>query len=279
MRLAVVLVAMGTVSAAILAPARAQENAAVTGVPGEPDESAVVDVSTLPSTPPIFRLPVSTGLVHVPRRRPPDSERPLIEELRREWLAPARPTVPLGPSPALSGGFGALGDPNTVIPPDTNGAVGPNHLMATLNSEIRLQNRSGATINTVTLDSFWSAVDGGGGTFDPKTLYDPFANRWISVACDDAQSASSAILVGVSQTGNPNGSWFQFRINSDAGVWADFPSVGFNGKWVVVQLNMFTIPAPTSARTSTCSTAPRSTRAAAASSRSRTPTASRRPPR
>ena len=242
MRLAVVLVAIGTVSAAILAPARAQQNTSITGVPGEPDESAVVDVSTLPRTPPIFRLPVSTGLVHVPRRRPPDSERPVIDALRREWVPPARPALALGPSPGLAGGFGALGDPNTVIPPDTNGAVGPNHLMTTLNSDVKFQNRSGASLGTVSLDTFWSAVDGGGGTFDPKTLYDPFANRWISVACDDAQSASSAILVGVSQTGNPTGSWFQFRISSDAGVWADFPSVGFNGKWVVVQLNMFTIP-------------------------------------
>jgi hypothetical protein len=247
MRLALVLVALGILSAASAAPAAAQQNAPITGVPGVPDESAVVDVSTLPSTPPIFRLPVSTGLVHIPRRRPPDSERPVPDALRRESLAPARPTVPLGPSPALAGGFSGLDDPNTVIPPDTNGAVGPNHLMVTLNSQVHFQNRGGSPLGApVTLDTFWSAVDGGGGTFDPKTLYDPFANRWISVACDDAQSTSSAILVGVSQTGNPMGSWFQFRIDADPGpgpdVWADFPSVGFNGKWVVVQLNMFTIP-------------------------------------
>jgi hypothetical protein len=242
MRLAVVLVAVGTVSAAIVTPAAAQENASIPGIPGVPDESAVVDVSTLPSTPPIFRLPVSTGLVHVPRRRPPDSERPVPDALRSEWLAPARSVAPLGPSPGLAGGFAGLGDPNTVIPPDTNGAVGPNHLMVSLNSQVRFQNRSGGTLGTVTLDTFWSAVDGGGGTFDPKTLYDPFADRWISVACDDAQSASSAILVGASQTGNPMGAWFQFRVNADPGVWADFPSVGFNGKWVVVQLNMFDFP-------------------------------------
>ena len=189
------------------------------------------------------------------------------EALRREWRAPALPAVPLAPSPGLAGGFIGLGDPNTVIPPDTHGAVGPSHLMVSLNSQVRFQNRSGASLRApVTLDTFWSAVDGGGGTFDPKTLYDPFANRWISVACDDAQSASSAILVGASQTGDPTGSWFQFRINAEPGVWADFPSVGFNGKWVVVQLNIVHHPGrSTRARTSTCSTAPRSTQAAARS--------------
>ena len=242
MRRALVLVAAGLASAAFVAPVAAQENEPITGVPGQPDESAVVDVRALASTPPIFRLPVSTGLVHIPRRRPPDSERPVPDALRREWRAPALAPVPLAPSPGLAGGFIGLGDPNTVIPPDTHGAVGPNHLMVSLNSQVRFQNRSGTPLATVTLDTFWSAVSGGGGTFDPKTLYDPFANRWISVACDDAQSASSAILVGASQTGDPTGSWFQFRINAEPGVWADFPSVGFNGKWVVVQLNMFTIP-------------------------------------
>ena len=71
MRRALVLVAAGLASAAFVAPVAAQENEPITGVPGQPDESAVVDVSALASTPPIFRLPVSTGLVHIPRRARP----------------------------------------------------------------------------------------------------------------------------------------------------------------------------------------------------------------
>ena len=47
-------------------------------------------------------------------------------------------------------------DPN-VGPPDTQGAVGPNHLMVTLNSQVRIQDRSGRALSTVTLSDFWRA--------------------------------------------------------------------------------------------------------------------------
>ncbi len=147
------------------------------------------------------------------------------------------PLAPQSPAPASS--FPALGDNNTVIPPDTHGAVGPNHLMVTLNTQVRVQNRSGAAINTVSLNAFWSAVAGGSGVFDPKVLYDPNGGRWIFTACDDAQSASSALLIGVSQTSDPTGNWNLFRIDVGSSVWADYPSLGFNRDWIVVQVNMF----------------------------------------
>ncbi len=227
---------------AVAAQAAGQEDEPRTGVPGEVSASAVVNVRELKETPPSRPEPVIGGLIHVPLRRPPDSLRPVPEGLRAPFAPPEREVLPLGPSPALTESFLAQPDSNTHIPPDTHGAVGPNHLMVTLNSQIRFQNRSGGLIVQNSLNGFWSAVNGGGGTFDPRTLYDPYANRWISVACDDPRSASSAILVGASQTGDPTGLWHQFRIDADATdtVWADFPSVGFNSKWIVVQLNMFT---------------------------------------
>ncbi|HET7090908.1 MAG TPA: hypothetical protein VFL17_19940, partial [Anaerolineae bacterium] len=149
------------------------------------------------------------------------------------------PLAPQSPAPASS--FPALEDNNSVIPPDTHGAAGPNHLMVTLNSQVRIQNRSGAAINTVSLNAFWSAVAGSSGVFDPKVLYDPYGGRWIFTACDDAQRASSALLIGVSQTSDPTGNWNLFRIDSDAAnrAWVDYPSLGFNKDWIVVQVNMF----------------------------------------
>ena len=151
------------------------------------------------------------------------------------------PLAPQSPAPASS--FPALGDNNTVIPPDTHGAAGPNHLMVTLNTQVRVQDRSGAALTTVSLHAFWSAVAGGSGVFDPKVLYDPYGGRWIFTVCDDAQSANSALLIGVSQTSDPTGNWNLFRIDADAAdrAWADYPSLGFNKDWIVVQVNMFNI--------------------------------------
>jgi len=160
--------------------------------------------------------------------------------------APAREgfPMPLGPSPSITEDFEALPDDMNVIPPDTFGAVGPSHLLVTLNSEVRVSSRTGAPlVPDRTLNGFWGPVlAGGGGTFDPRAVYDPYANRWIMVSCDDAQASTSALLLAVSQSGDPTGTWNGYRFDVDASNtrWADYPSVGFNAKWVVVQFNLFT---------------------------------------
>jgi hypothetical protein len=155
---------------------------------------------------------------------------------------PAAPTQPspLAPSPAPAASFIALDDDDTFIPPDTQGAVGPNHLMVTLNRGVRIQDRLGTALSTVLLASFWSST-GATGVFDPRLVYDPFNNRWIFASVSNGSSAASSVLVGVTQTSDPTGTWNLYRITADSGgmKWADFPSLGFNKDWVVVTVNMF----------------------------------------
>ena len=90
--------------------------------------------------------------------------------------AVAAPEMPRPLSPALATNFAAAPDNTHEIPPDTQGAVGPNHLVTTLNGTFLIQNRSGGTISSTDLDTFWGVA----GTFDPKILYDPFNNRWMT---------------------------------------------------------------------------------------------------
>jgi len=145
---------------------------------------------------------------------------------------------PLSPPPASS--FAALGDDGFEIPPDTHGAVGPNHLMVTLNTQVRIQDRTGGNISTVSLNSFWSIL-GNLQVFDPKVLYDPYNSRWIFTAGADGMLPTTSVLMGVSQTSDPTGNWFLYRVRADTnGVyWADYPSLGFNKDWIVVTVNMF----------------------------------------
>ncbi len=145
------------------------------------------------------------------------------------------------PSPAMTSSFLALGDDNTSIPPDTTGAVGPNHLMTTLNTQVRIQNKSGVTLSTVSLNSFWSPVGGSPDAFDPRVTYDPYSNRWIISSGADSGLSSSSILVGVSQTSDPTGTWFLYKVDVDSGnaFSADYPTLGFNKDWIVVSVNMF----------------------------------------
>lgn len=183
----------------------------------------------------------------IPFMRGPTSF-PVPEDAVMAPPAPSALAPPPGPgvsfltSPSAALSFEGLGDDGMHIPPDTTGAVGLNHLMVTLNSEVRIQNRQGAEMSKMTLESFWSST-GATGTFDPKVLYDPFNNRWIFVAISDKQVAASSLLIGVTQNSDPTGTWNLFRVDVDATdtVWADYPSIGFTKDWVVVTLNMFTV--------------------------------------
>jgi hypothetical protein len=126
--------------------------------------------------------------------------------------------------------------------------------MEALNTEVHVQDRTGAVVwGPVEIDDFWAPVNppilpatDPDGVFDPRVHYDPFDDHWITVACDEKASPNpdeSAILVAASVTGDPTAAWYFDRIDADPAnlVWADYPNVGFNSKWVVVQVNMFNV--------------------------------------
>ena len=223
------------------------EPASIQGVPTVGGRRAVVNFSELAnreqlkprplpapkSAPsPTPWIPKPTGAASPP---PPPSSL-----LSLDWLVPPPPD-----SPSPQTGFLALPDNGTSIPPDTHGAVGPNHVMTTLNTQVRIQDRSGAVLRTVPLDTFWALV-GSPSVFDPKVLYDPSQNRFVFTACANGQETNSAVLIGVSQTSDPTGNWYLFSIDADPTdtFWADYPSLGFNKDWVVVSLNMFGVFTP-----------------------------------
>lgn len=152
----------------------------------------------------------------------------------------------VGPSPSPSLSFPALEDNGVTIPPDTMGAVGPNHVMTTLNSQIRIQDRQGAVISTVDLNTFWAPI-GFPDAFDPRVLYDPYRERWIVSSAADAPLfggffSFSSVLLAVSETSDPTGNWFLYRVIADEffATWADYPTIGFNKDWITISVNMFT---------------------------------------
>ena len=144
-------------------------------------------------------------------------------------------------SPAPDTTFMALHDNGGSIPPDVNGTVGPNHLMVTLNQGVRIQDREGNNLFTTSLNTFWDPLPGNGGTFDPKIIYDPYHNRWIMVTPSGSNSVDSKLYLGVSQTSDPLGEWNMYWIDPDESntTWFDFPSIGFNKKWITISGNMF----------------------------------------
>ncbi len=143
-------------------------------------------------------------------------------------------------SPAPDTTFMGLYDTGNSIPPDVNGAPGPNHLMTTLNTEVRIHERNGAPLSTVSLGVFWAELPGS-DTFDPKIVYDIESDRWIFVTPSSSTIGQSRLYLGVSATNDPTGDWYlySFITDEDAVTWFDYPSMGFNSKWIVVSGNMF----------------------------------------
>jgi hypothetical protein len=166
---------------------------------------------------------------------------------------------PLIPSPGPAQNFqGAIdeaigGGPSGTftIPPDTTGAVGLDKIVTILNNNLVIQDKTtGAQLSLVGLTAFWSST-GATGVFDPRIVYDPYNNRWIVAAVSNAQTANSSVLVGISNSPDPQGTFTLFRFIvgcapgspgcNAAGGWADFPMLGFNKNWVAIGWNQFTI--------------------------------------
>ena len=137
--------------------------------------------------------------------------------------------------------FAAVADNGTVIPPDAEGAIGPHHLMEALNSQVVIQDRSGNVLSAITNWTFWSSL-GVTESFDAHVLYDPYAQRWIFSSAAGEKSSNGAVLIGVSQTSDPTAGWNIYKINLGSSVnWVDYPTLGFNKNWIVVQANIFTV--------------------------------------
>jgi hypothetical protein len=143
-------------------------------------------------------------------------------------------------TPLLRTNFPGLIDNHTAIPPDTQGAVGPEHLMVVLNTEVAVQNRQGKELSRVSLGQFWSAL-GTYAVYDPRVAYDPQARRWLVTTLADPQKPTSAVLLGVSVSHDPTGDWILCAVDADPAdkTWVDYPNLGFNHKWVAVSVNVY----------------------------------------
>jgi hypothetical protein len=143
-------------------------------------------------------------------------------------------------TPVLRDQFPALLDNQTAIPPDTHGAVGPEHLMVTLNTEVAVQTRQGNLLSKISLSRFWAGLNHE-HVVDPKVLYDHLARRWFVTTVADPHTTNSAVLIAVSQTEDPTGGWHQcsIPIDPEGKLWADYPNIGYNQNWVAATYNIF----------------------------------------
>ena len=230
-------------------PATAAGGAGVAGTPVQADQRGEVDVTDAAPAPSDTGRPVD-----VPFGEPPSQPMPAPpSDLVRPDNTPRPPSddgggdngtaAPKPNAPGVVSSHGGTGDTGW-LPPDTDGAVGPNHTVTAVNGGFTVHTRAGALVSSTTLNGFWSSVlPSGANSFDPRILYDRFNSRFIIAALDSGGTADSALLLGVSTSSDPTGSWIlrRYDVDTNNDEWADFPTLGFNKNWITVGLNMFQI--------------------------------------
>ena len=104
-------------------------------------------------------------------------------------------------------------------PPDPTLAVGPNHIVETVNMDIAWYGKDGTLQFRSRLDNsgspgFFEGVGGGAFTFDPKCFYDHESGRFFVLALEQYSSGQqSYITFAVSDDSDPNGVLDKCRTN------------------------------------------------------------------
>ncbi len=124
-------------------------------------------------------------------------------------------------------------------PPDTNGDVGPNHYVSSVNNVLKIFNKSGAVVSgPVQTNTLFSALPASDpcrlfNDGDAIVLYDSLADRWhvsqFSVPVFPGDGLGLGInyqCVALSVTGDPTGAYYVWSYAYQANTLNDYPKVG-----------------------------------------------------
>ena len=120
-----------------------------------------------------------------------------------------------------------------VIPPDTDGDVGPDHYFQMVNLSFAIYDKEGTRLyGPVNNSTLWSGFNGpwtGTNSGDPIVLYDEQADRWIATQFAIVTNSGPYYeMIAVSATGDPLGEWYRYAYEFDDlpdypkfGIWPD----------------------------------------------------------
>ena len=143
-------------------------------------------------------------------------------------------TAPGAHAIAAPNGFEGIGNGDGVLPPDTNGDVGPNHYIQWVNLTFAIYHKDGTlALPPASGRTLWQGFGGPCETDndgDPIVLYDEAADRWFmsQFALPNYPKGPFYQCIAVSTTGDPTGSWARYSYSFSKmndypkfGVWTD----------------------------------------------------------
>jgi MYXO-CTERM domain-containing protein len=184
--------------------------------------------------------------------RPVGKIRPLPERAAPFSIdSVAQSSLPLASMPVVGLNFlsqGNTNDPATEggTPPDTNGAVGPNHYVQAVNTGIAIWDKAGKVVlASHDMNQLWTGYTGtnpgnscaANNDGDPVVVYDQLADRWFlsQFALPNANSGPNYQCVAVSKTSDPTGAYWLYDFKyaglndyGKFGIWPDAYYATFN---------------------------------------------------
>jgi len=131
------------------------------------------------------------------------------------------------------------------FPPDPHLAVGPNHVIAVVNSQIRIYDKEGNTLKNISAGA-WFAPVSPNESGDPQVIYDHFANRWFLLYMGlNMSSQQASNLIAYSDDENPIGDWYIYELDTkkhgtvNSNTLGDYPQVGFDEEAIYIMTRLF----------------------------------------
>ena len=132
------------------------------------------------------------------------------------------------PTPIVN--FAGTSNVNGVLPPDTQGDVGPNHYIQWVNLAYSIYDKSGNRLAGPTNgNTIWSGFDtncANNNDGDPITVYDYLADRWMMSQFQVNSTGSCYQCIAVSATSDPTGSWYRYKYTWPNSLMNDYPHFG-----------------------------------------------------
>jgi hypothetical protein len=155
-------------------------------------------------------------------------------------------------NPGFNGGFAGVSALDSfsvtgfdVEPPDQGLCVGGGHVLDTVNVAQSVYSTSGTLESGPTYLNTFFNEDPAVFQSDPRCYYDPATQRWFVEVLMSDLSSFSRIDLAVSKTSDPNGGYYQYRIdNTNAGqggcpCFGDQPLMAVDGNGVYFNTNMY----------------------------------------
>ncbi len=128
-----------------------------------------------------------------------------------------------------------------IVPPDTDGDIGPNHYVQWINLVSEIFDRNGNTlVGPFAGNQYFQGLGGdcdAENSGDPITLYDEAADRWL-VSQFAVDASPYFMCVAISETSDPTGAYHQYAF--DFGTdFPDYPKLGIWGDSYVMTTRDF----------------------------------------